>query len=105
MANPHKGEATLTAGERSFTLVYTINSICELEDALNKGINEIVTDMARMSVMRAMLWAGLMDKHAMSLKEAGDVMHEAGLKAVTVAVNSALANAFPAEKGSKANPR
>lgn len=101
MANPHRGEVELKAGEKSYTLAFTINSVCELEDALNKGVNEIVGDMGRISVVRAVLWAGLRHHHNVSLEEAGNVMHEAGAAATAKAINEAMALAFPQEPASK----
>jgi hypothetical protein len=104
MANPHRGEVELKAGDQTYTLVFTINAVCELEGALNKGINEIVADMARVSTIRAVLWAGLQELHPMDLKAAGAIMHEAGAAATAEAVNRAMSLAFPPKDATK-NPQ
>ena len=107
MANLHRGEVELKAGEKVYTLVFTINSVCDLESALNKGVNEIVADMARISTIRAVLWAGLQERHPMDIKAAGAIMHEAGAATTAEAVNRAMSLAFPpaGAKGGGENPR
>jgi hypothetical protein len=102
MANPHRGEVELKAGEKTFTLAFTINSVCELETALDKPLMDIVSDMGRLTTIRAVLWAGLRHHHKMTLEAAGDVMQEAGAPATAEAINVALSRAFPQpEPGSK----
>jgi len=107
MANPNRGEVELKAGDQTYMLVFTINSVCDLEGALNKGVNEIVADMARISTIRAVLWAGLKERHPMDIKAAGAIMHEAGAAATAAAVNRAISLAFPpaATKGGNENPQ
>lgn len=106
MANPNRGEVSLVAGETTFTLVFTINSVCELEDVLEKGINEIVADMGKVKTIRALLWAGLRHHHPMTLEEAGDLMQKAGAAATGAAINKAVTLAFPPEdKAAGANPQ
>lgn len=95
MANPHRGEISLKAGDKAYTICFTINSVCELEDRLGKSVGEIVGDMGRISVVRAVLWAGLLHHHKVSLEQAGEIMHEAGAAATAQAINAAMAMAFP----------
>lgn len=95
MANPHRGEVSFKAGEKDYTLCFTINAVCELEDRLGKSVGEIVSDMGRISVVRAVLWAGLLHHHKVSIEQAGEIMHEAGAAATAQAINAAMAMAFP----------
>lgn len=104
MANPHRGEVAFKAGDKAYTLTYTINAVCELEAALGKGVSEIVSDMSRVSTVRAVLWAGLRHHHKVTLEEAGDIMHAAGAAATAQAINSAMGLAFPQPEGALANP-
>lgn len=106
MANPHRGEVELKAGEKTYTLVFTINAVCELESHLNKSVTEIVGSMDRITVVRAVLWAGLQHHHKLTLEEAGDIMHAAGAAATSAAINQAMTLAFPAPEAgkTKANP-
>jgi hypothetical protein len=69
MANPHKGEVAFTAGDHSYVLHFSAEAICQLEDKLDLSINEIgklMQDTAkfRMSVLRDVFWAGLLDKQS-----------------------------------------
>jgi hypothetical protein len=106
MSNPHRGEVALVAGDQTYTLAYTINSVCELEEELGQSLAEIVAGMGRLKVIRAVLWAGLLRHHKMSIDEAGDVMDAAGVPATVEAVNKAIASAFPPpEAGAKRKNR
>lgn len=95
MANPHRGEVELKAGEKTYTLSFTINAVCELEAALDKPLMDVVSDMGRLMTIRAVLWAGLRHHHKVTLEEAGDVMQAAGAPATAEAINLALSRAFP----------
>ena len=100
MANPHRGEVELKAGDQTYTLVYTVNALCEAEEAT--GTN-ILGDFTKLSTLRLILWAGLQTKHSgMSRKDAGNIIGAAGVDVVQKAVTDALALAFPKrEKGDK----
>jgi len=107
MANPHRGEVAL--GDH--TLVFSINAICDLEDALGRSITEIGTEMETglsMRTLRAVIWAGLQERHpGTSEKQAGDIISEVGVPAAGEAVSAAFAAAFPQAEaeGKKARPR
>lgn len=115
MGNPHKGEADLVAGDKSFTLKFSMNAIASVEDLLDKDITQI-TDMLngrgqRVSLWRAMLWAGLRANHpGLTLADAGDIMEAATLAETMKQVGAALKAAFPqpvegeAENPQKASP-
>lgn len=105
MPNPHRGEVSLKAGEKTYTLAFTINSVCELENHLDKSLSDIVAGMGRVSVVRAVLWAGLRHHHGVSIEEAGDIMHEAGAAATSEAINEAMMLAFPQPAGAAGKNR
>lgn len=113
MANPHKGEVELKAGEATYLLRYSIDAICSLEESLDKGFPAIVAEMAspatmRLSVVREVLRAGLQEHHPeITVKQAGELIISAG-GAISVLgkVNEAFALAFPeVEAGDKKSPR
>lgn len=105
MANPHRGEVGVTISGKPFTLVFTTNALCELEDAINRSafaaFGEILqatqnATVLRFSTLRAMLWAALRQHHAaVSLKEAGDLMEAAGIREVMGAMVKAMSAAMP----------
>lgn len=88
MANKFRGEVSFDAGEKSYTLCFTSNSLCELEGELgNLSIVEFLTQLQdpktiRNTNIRKFFWAGLRARHPdMTLARAGDIMdadpHEA----------------------------
>jgi hypothetical protein len=107
MSNPHRGEVALVAGGATYTLVYNTNAVCALEEQLGQSLAEIVTGMGRLKVMRAVLWAGLLERHEFGRPEdVGPIMDAAGVPAVVEAVNTAIAAAFPPpEAGAKRKNR
>lgn len=113
MANPHKGDVELKAGDATYVLRYSIDAICSLEDRLDKGFPVIAVEMSsqatmRLSVVREVLLAGLQEHHPeITLKQAGELLVTAGGAAVVLGkVNEAFAAAFPdAEASDKKSPR
>jgi hypothetical protein len=113
MANPNRGSVALQVGDRAYTLSYSINALCELEDLLDQPVAAIVKaiqkpDELRMHSVRALLWAGLQDHHeGLTVKEAGMIISEAGVQAAVAKAGEAFRLAFPVqtEGGAKANPR
>ena len=101
-ANPVKGEVSfeLVSGE-AYTLQFTIDAICTLEELLDKSSMEIFTLLARgrIGVLRAAMWAGLQARHPkITLREAGEIIpHIKGepkaLQLVTRAMNLAFGEA------------
>ena len=104
MANPNRGEVELKAGEETYTLVFDINAVCELEQMLDKGVNEIVVQMGRVSVLRAMLWAGLRHNHKVTIEQAGEIMQMAGAAETAAMIQKATELAFPPKDSTK-NPQ
>lgn len=96
MANPARGEVALTVADTEYTLKFSTNAICELEELQNKGLNEIVQDLERLSTVRALLWAGLRAKHPdVTLKGAGELIDTIGMIPATEVIGRALNAAFP----------
>lgn len=112
MANPNRGEVTLTVGDQEYTLSFSINAICELEDVLDAPVAKIADGLndastVRMSMVRTVIWAALRDHHEdVSIKEAGLIATAAGIPAVMDAIGKAFSLAFPdaSEAKGKANP-
>ena len=112
MANPHKGEVAFEAGDATYTLRFSIDALCSLEEITGKGIialsNEL-SDADRLSVtlLRQVLWAGLQEHHkGMDLKAAGELIAAGG---GVVAMVGIIARAFEAtfpetEAGGAARP-
>lgn len=103
MANPYRGEVNLQAGDKTYTLVYTINALCDVEEA-NPGVN-ILSDFSKISNIRLMALAGLKKYHPEITKaNVGDLLQEVGLEEAKIAISEAIARAFP-PKDKTANPQ
>lgn len=112
MANPHRGEVALTVGDREYKLSFSVNALCELEDALALPVAKIVNllndpENIRLSTVRTIIWASMRDHHEdVSVKDAGTIATEAGIPAVMEKIGAAMQLAFPdaPEAKGKANP-
>lgn len=108
MANEHRGQVALG----DYTLSFSVNALCDLEDALGKSVARIATDLAdesnvKMSTVRTLVWAALRDHHGdVDLTEAGKIATAAGMVPAMAAVGEAFALAFPKPSGKegKENP-
>lgn len=105
MANPHKGEVSLKVGDETYTLVLTINSICDVEEETGRNL---IGDLTRLATLRLMLYAALKEKHpAITVADAGNIIGAVGGGKVMEAVSTALklALAKPKDNGeAKPNP-
>lgn len=110
MANPHRGSVALQVGDRAYTLSFSVNAICELEDALDMPVAGIVNllnepERVRMSSVRTIIWAALRDHHdEVDEKAAGEIATEVGVPTVMEKIGEAFSLAFPAQEG-KGKPR
>lgn len=84
------------AGGEKYTLCFSFNALCLLEEDTGKGIADLFVDNMSMSSIRAMIWAGLQDEHeGLTKKQAGDVIDAAGIDAMKDHMANALKAAFP----------
>lgn len=104
MANPHRGSVALQAGDRAYTLSFSVNALCELEDALEQPVAQIANalndpDTVRLTTVRALVWAALRDHHEdVTLKGAGEIITDAGMPACMEAIGKAFKLAFPEQE-------
>ncbi len=102
MSNPHRGEVDLKAGKEKYTLHFSINAICELEEAAGVSFSEFLDQGEGLGLrgMRLLVWAGLLDKHEdVTLKMAGDIAQKAGIVVATEKAMEAFLAAFPDADG------
>lgn len=112
MANPHKGEVAFEANGATYTLCFSIDALCSLEEATGKGIIAIsneLSDPERLSLgmLRNVMWAGLRTYHPeIDVKAAGELIKSAGGVPVMVElIAKGFALAFPEpESGNSARP-
>lgn len=110
MANLHRGSVSLQTGDRTYTLSFSTNALCELEDRTGKTIQVLanalnVPDGVSLKMVRDLLWGALRDHHEdTDIHTAGEVIDTVGLPDVMEAIGKALRAAFPDAKGG-GNPR
>lgn len=103
MANRFKGEVSFRAGDIEYTMRFSANALCELEDAIGMGVNAVATQLAdpsslRLKMVRSVFWAGLRDRHPdMTIKHAGDLITELSLTKAMELVSDAFTLAFARE--------
>jgi hypothetical protein len=101
MANSQKGQVSVTAGRDVYTVAFSINAMCELENELEMSIVEAAALMGdpnkvTISLLRSMFLAALHDSHPeLTELDAGRIMQDAGIGAVGDAINRAVTLAFP----------
>jgi hypothetical protein len=105
MANPARGEITFEAQGKTWTLVYTVNAICDLEEQTGQSIAELgamLSGAKPMTGMRALFWGGLRKHHPeVTLEGAGDLVQDIGSKEAVRLFSEALNT----EADDPANPR
>lgn len=109
MANAVRGQASLTTGDTTYTLVLSVNAMCEIEDATGKDILELVSDFqsgrVSMKSFRLLFWSALQDHHPdIDLKAAGRLITEIGMASAMDAMGAAFQRAFPDAEESSARP-
>lgn len=110
MANKEKGEVSLTCGNTEYTLRFSTNSLCELEDASGMGVMEIGEkfDSGKFGIkdLRVILWAGLRDYHKeLSMENVGEIIDVVTMeKAMEVTIQS-FQLAFPENKKKKVSKK
>jgi hypothetical protein len=104
-SNPRKGEVEFTLGEKSYTLLFSINALCVLEERMGGGsFVELANamrdpDKVGLSTLRTLFWSGLYERHEeLTEKEAGQLMHDLGLVEASNLVMKAFTLSFPEVK-------
>lgn len=103
MANRSKGEVSFEANGQSYTMRFSANALCELEDALDMGVTAVAIQMSspenlRMRTVRAVLWAGLRDHHPnITQQEAGELVMEITFPKALELIGKAFEIAFHQE--------
>lgn len=109
MSMTTKGEVRFSAGEDNYILVFSINALVSLERELGIGVAEVGSQLGqalRISTLRTIFWAGLLQHHNLNEEQAGDVIQQIGAVKAGQLIAEAFAAAFPeAAKGGAARPR
>jgi hypothetical protein len=117
MGNPHKGELSFTLhqpspvafdhGGKTYKLVFSANALCEMENLTGQPAIAAFADMgdpakARITTLRAALWAALKDNHPdLPLYRAGEIITGIGMAQASKLIGEAFALAFPSPGGDR----
>lgn len=109
MANKFRGDVSFESFEKTYTMRFSANALCEMEDALGMGVNAVATKLAnpesmRLTMVRSVFWAGLHDHHPeITLRQAGEIITDISLTAAMGLVSKAFELAF--QDNSKTHPQ
>lgn len=109
MANKNKGEVSFEVNEKSYTMRFSANALCELEDVLNMGVNDVAEQMAkpknlRIKTVRGIFWAGLRDCHPeITITQAGELIQDLTLPRCLELIGKAFTLAF--QDSTKSRPQ
>lgn len=109
MANRRRGEASFKVDGVSYTIVLDHNAFAEVEDVLDVNIGELLALLAtkqQVRHMRALLFAGLREKHPdITLRDAGNLFSAGKEEAEAIgrAIAQALEQSLPELKDAAAN--
>lgn len=103
MANQLRGEVGFQADGQDYTIVYTIDALCHLEDRLDQDIGAILErcrhELRRLGFLRVLLWAGLREKHPeVDEQAAGDLVAKVGVVSMGAMLATAMMQALPPPK-------
>lgn len=107
MANTKRGEVDFRVDKDTYTLSYSVNALCELEEALGIGIVEIANllgdkDRLKLSTIRHIFHVGLKDYHpSVSITDTGKIMTDLGIEKVVELFSTAFGLAFPEAEASR----
>ena len=109
MAN-HKGVVTLEAGGQNYKLRLSVNEIVDLENELDKSVNEIAAMLGdaakiRMGTIRSVLRAALKGGgHDMTAEQVGELIAEIGAGEGINKLSETFGASFPEPEGETENP-
>jgi hypothetical protein len=100
MANKQRGEVGFELDGVNYTLRFSTNAMCELEDATGVPVLQLANSLqdersVSIKTLRAMFAAGLSDTSDISIKEAGDIIDGLGIPRAGELIGQAFMAAFP----------
>lgn len=101
MANPLRGEVELKVKDGAYTLRFSIDAICGLEEEIGKSFARIMVELSNpelvtLTLVRKVFRAALSEHHPdLTLRQAGEIIEAAGgVLEVVTKINKAVGAAF-----------
>lgn len=107
MANKQRGHVSMTVGDETYTLAFTMNAMCELEDVFGQPFQQIADTlgggaMPKIGDLRKLLWGALTEFNdgfdecdPPTLRRVGVLANDFGLVATMEKIGEAFEAAFP----------
>ncbi|TDX72599.1 hypothetical protein EDE05_12820 [Neorhizobium sp. R1-B] len=111
MTNSQRGSVALQAGGTAYTISFSINALCELEDVFGmppSKVSSLFEDEEKTSMkdIRKLIMVSLHDHHPdVDENRAGVIGTAAGIGVTMEAIGKAFSLAFPEAKAGSGNPR
>ena len=104
MANRERGEVSFEHDGTRYTMHFSTNAMCELEDITGKPVLQLANSLqdetsVSVKTLRDMFWASLQDEHSITIKEAGKIMDGVGIPKAGELIGKAFMAAFPESEG------
>lgn len=101
--NPLRGEASVEIRGQFYTLTYDVSAFITAQQATGMKMSEMINGFSEqpddLIQLRALFWAGLQKKHALTIGEAESLMSDAGIVKTRVAVSNGLSAALGEKEG------
>ena len=109
MDNPKRGEVSFEYEGQKYTLHFSTNAICALEESLDQDIGSLLeameSDKPSMRLMRALFLAGLSDNHPdIGLPDAGKLIDALTLAKAGEYISSAIEKSFLSGEAEQPKP-
>lgn len=109
MANLQKGEVSLPVGDAIYTLSFSVNAFCHLEEVYDgRPFKELAQELSNpdkvsMTMLRNFVHAALLDHHPeVDIRETGRIITQAGgLEVMMTKVVEGLTASMPPAKGKR----
>lgn len=98
-----RGTVEIEANGRTYTLRFTTNALCRLEEAAGRSFGALVDDLGgavNMNTLRLMIWAGI---GGIGKEVAGDIIDAIGIERAVSLIGEAINAAFPQPEGDTGN--
>jgi hypothetical protein len=110
VGNLQTGHVRVEAKGKAYTLRFSIDAICQVEERSGRTFPEIAADMEAgkisLSLTRFLLWGALREEHPeIGVKDAGELMTAfGGVQGAIEKISAAMAAAFPVPDENPQNP-
>jgi len=109
MMNPHRGDVSFEVAGKTYTMRLSHAALIKVEEALNKNLSQVMTEMSSPDTMRlgtvvVLVWAGLQKHHpTLTQEDVANLFDEmpGGVQGMVIILDKAFSKAFETTLGTK----